>query len=96
MDLLEKFCEELGICYYGIPSELSEDIDYTVDNSGFTVVDGEEGDYGIIKYLSKNNELIAIHHIYGGDSEDIEFTELGKALLRNKVIEIINYKIEKL
>ncbi len=93
MNLLEMFCSELNIM--NIPEHI-EDIDYILDNSNFNIVDGEEGDYGIKRYLSNDNQLLAVRHIFGGDYEEIEFTELSKKILGDKVLEIIKYQIEKL
>lgn len=60
--------------------------EYVEDTSEFVVVDGEEGDYGKIKYFDKNNnELVAVKTVHGGDREDIEFTTYGKCLLGNEL-----------
>ena len=48
----------------------------TQDSSLFVCIDGEEGDYGIVKYYS-GDSLYAWHLIYGGDREDLYWTEVG-------------------
>lgn len=55
----------------------------TEDDSEFHVVDGEEGDNGQIRYFH-NNQLFATVNVYGGDNEDIEFTDYGKAILQEQ------------
>jgi hypothetical protein len=52
----------------------------TSDYSDFHYVDGEEGDYGIIRYTAFG-QLIATKTVHGGDMEDIDFTDQGKLLL---------------
>lgn len=48
------------------------------DHSGFVVVDGEEGDHGVIKWFSKaTGKLLATQTINGGDDEYVEFTKDG-------------------
>lgn len=64
---------------------ISEDDDYRADYSQFNVVDGEEGDYGVIRYFH-GDELVAIKNVYGGDSEEVEFTSFGKTLFNAKLI----------
>ena len=91
MNLLEEFCRQVDLCIFN-----GEDIDYVCDDSQFVAVDGEEGDYGIIKYHSKSNELIAVRTIRGGDDEDTEFTEFGKNLLAPLAIDMLKEKIQKL
>lgn len=66
----------------------SADYQFDVDRSGFTVVDGEEGDFGKIVY-SKNGMVVATLEVFGGDQEDLEFTPYGKALMKSYVLEAI-------
>lgn len=68
--------------YSAVDQDPSEFIE---DDSEFVCVDGEEGDYGVIKYSDTEGHLVAIRTIYGGDREDVEFTDYGKALMRNKL-----------
>ncbi|HET8687721.1 MAG TPA: hypothetical protein VFM18_13805 [Methanosarcina sp.] len=50
------------------------------DTSEFVYVDGEEGDFGEIKYFLEDH-LIATHIIEGGDSDYWEYTTIGKNVL---------------
>lgn len=57
------------------------------DSSGYVYVDGEEGDYGVVRYYCPiTKELVATHTIHGGDNEEYEFTEYGKKLLGHLVL----------
>jgi len=91
MNLLEEFCRQVNLCIY-----TGEDIDYVCDDSQFVSVDGEEADYGVIKYYTKSNELIAIKTIRGGDDEDTEFTEFGKNFISPLAIDLLKEKIKSL
>lgn len=57
----------------------------TSDYAKFVVVDGEEGDYGIIQYFH-GEELFGIKHVHGGDIEDRELTPYGKKVLGDLMI----------
>lgn len=58
------------------------------DWSEFVYVDGEEGDYGVVRYLCPKTEvLVATRTIHGGDQEEVEFTEYGRKLLSQLVLE---------
>ncbi len=84
MNLLEDFCYEIGL---RVPIDI-EDINYTTDTTEFNFVDGEEGDNGIIKYYATDGDLLAVKTVYGGDSEEVEFTQWGKDLLKEKALNI--------
>jgi hypothetical protein len=71
MNLFEEFLSQLGIF-----ADDPEDYPHTTDSSEFVVVDGEEGDYGLIKY-SDQGGLIAVKKVDGGDSEETYFTQYG-------------------
>jgi regulation of enolase protein 1 (concanavalin A-like superfamily) len=62
------------------------ELDLRVDNSGFVVVDGEEGDYGVTLYYDSANDLIATVTNHGGDDFDIEYSEKGKALMKERIL----------
>lgn len=85
MNLVEEFCEEAGL---RVPLD-TEDIYFKADNSKFNVIDGEEGDYGVIEYYSLDERLIAIKTVNGGDDSEIDFTKFGKDLLTGKAVEIL-------
>tara|TARA_R110000764_G_scaffold72464_3_gene148620 strand:+ start:3826 stop:4116 length:291 start_codon:yes stop_codon:yes gene_type:complete len=92
MNLLEEFCNEIGL---RVPCDI-EDINYKVDMTEFNVVDGEEGDNGKIKYYAIDGDLLAVKTVYGGDSEEIEFTHWGKALLQEKALDVFYNNTENI
>jgi len=92
MNLLEEFCKEIGL---RVPMDI-EDLDYTTDTSEFNIVDGEEGDNGIIKYYTIDGDLLAIKTVYGGDSEEVEFTHWGKDMLKEKALDIFYNNVESI
>lgn len=89
MDLLEEFWED-------IRSKLHHKITYDnpcpefeIDMSEFTVVDGEEGDYGKITYRDKTG-VIAVKTVHGGDDYDVEFTPYGRAVMVGHFLTILD------
>ena len=93
MDLIEEFLRNLGF-WCNLPFNYIN-FDYHTNTSEMVNVDGEEGDYGIVKYYSENGALLATKHIHGGDDEDIEFTEYGKKIMKEKVLEILDKRISE-
>lgn len=89
MNLLEEFCNEIGL---RVPVNI-KDVEYRTDMTGFNIVDGEEGDNGIIKYFSSDELLLAIKINYGGDHSEIEFTNTGVELLKKEVLRFLNKSI---
>ena len=71
-------------------SQLLENVDLglTSDSSDFVVVDGEEGDYGIIRYKDSSGEVVAIKIVHGGDDEELQITEYGKSIIFSKFREV--------
>lgn len=91
-ELLELFHMELlnSMIYFPNP-------EYEKDYTQLNVVDGEEGDYGIVKYMSPNKDvLLAVKTVYGGDREEIEFTKAGKEYLTELYIETLRLQIKSL
>lgn len=70
------------------------DLGLTSDHSEFVFVDGEEGDYGNVKY-SDDKGLVAVKKIYGGDNEELELTEYGKTVVAAKMLEIFKQTVVK-
>lgn len=82
MDLVQEFWDAL--LYDNLNRALLDEsfIEFTEDHSGYVYVDGEEGDYGEVKYLCKSTgNLIATKIFHGGDDNEMEFTEYGYDLL---------------
>lgn len=76
MDLLDIWNTELA---HGFILDLSDaELGLTADHTELNVVDGEEGDYGVIRYLDAAGVLVATKTVHGGDSESIELTPHGK------------------
>jgi hypothetical protein len=66
--------------------ELWED-GLTTNSDEFVYVDGEEGDYGIIKYLDKNNVVVMVKYVKGGDVECSTYTAEGLAVVRELLMQ---------
>ncbi len=75
--LFEKLMENILVAWDGIfPWEIP--IEY--DDSQYTVVDGEEGDYGLIKYYhvqTIERRKVCEFVNKGGDNKDYIFTKYG-------------------
>lgn len=73
-----------------------EDYEVTLvaDYKDFVYIDGEEGDYGLVYYSTKEGELVYTRHVHGGDRESLEFTELGKQKLKEIYLEVVNCVFE--
>lgn len=57
------------------------------DESKYHVIDGEEGDFGIVKWYSvETKELLFIYKNNGGDDYFLDFTKAGLDLLKPLVI----------
>lgn len=70
---------------------LQEDLEAYVDtlksdHSEWVYVDGEEGDYGRIKYTDPvDGKLIACFVSLGGDQDNFEFTKWGRGMFLAKL-----------
>lgn len=94
MNLLEEFLRQLGLYAFG---DAPEDVpNKGVEDPDFDYADGEEGVNGIIRYYDPSGNLIAIQTIHGGDSEDTEFTEHGKAILTPLAQEVFNTNLTRI
>lgn len=69
-------------------------LELKTDISEFTIVDGEEGDHGIIKYLDADNNVVAIKNVEAGDNEYIEVTEYGKPIIIMKMNNIFTQMLK--
>lgn len=99
ISLFEHFCSNLGIFistnefydkFGDIESELKK------DDSDYVIVDGEEGDYGIIKYYTNDGFLFAIEINRGGDDIDVEFTSVARLIFGNMIEELISDKLKNM
>lgn len=64
------------------------------DWSKFTVVDGEEADHGIIRYLDSTGEAIVIKIVRGGDDEEYEVAEYGKDIINKKLVDLFEKSLD--
>ena len=93
MELLIDFWQETVAPQLTRLLEL-EELALVGDHSAFVFVDGEEGDYGVIRYSDAAGQLVAIKTVHGGDSESVELTPFGKSLLREKLIALLDQALE--
>lgn len=70
------------------------DLGLEEDRSKFTVVDGEEADHGIIRYLDSTGEAVAIKIVRGGDDEEYEVTEYGKDIINKKLVDLFEKSLD--
>lgn len=89
--------EELHLKLDDVENYDVDEINEYVDYSDFTYVDGEEGDYGTIKYYSSDGEtLYAILTNNGGDNIDIEFTNEYISLVMPLIEDASKNQLERL
>lgn len=92
MELFEEFCNQIGVhC-----TNHDVDIDCILDSTNYNVIDGEEGDYGVIRYYTLDGNLIATYTNCGGDLDYVEFTEFGKKLFTPLVMSVIELQLNKI
>ncbi len=95
MDLFEEFYSLITCNAYGAQHP-DYQLQYSTDNSGFVVVDGEEGDHGIVKYIGPDGVLLATKTVLGGDSEEFEFTAVGKEVLQEMFFQMMQKRIRNM
>lgn len=61
---------------YNHLDDFLNDLEYETDHSDFVNVDGEEGDYGVIRYLY-NGKCFMVNFNFAGDWEENILTEYG-------------------
>ncbi|MFK4135964.1 hypothetical protein ACI2KR_27320 [Pseudomonas luteola] len=91
------FLYEIGLA--SIASVLSEAIDNvsnetTTDDSAFVYVDGEEGDYGVVKHFLEGVHVWD-HVIEGGDVDHHVFSEKGREVLSQVVQKTLEAALQK-
>jgi hypothetical protein len=95
MDLQAFWQQEVSYVFNRLLEQL--DLNLTEDRSEYVYVDGEEGDFGVIRYKDAAGEVVAVRTIEGGDSEYTELTEHGKPLVAAKMLEAFRQSLtEKL
>lgn len=73
-----------------------EDLECFKDDSGYVLVDGEEGDYGIVKYYDVDNkQLLAIENVCQ-DSMDYMFTQYGVSVLTVYALNYFKQRIQEI
>lgn len=91
-NLLEEFWEEIIHRYPNF-----DDVKFIEDRSEFNVVDGEEGDYGIIKYFTDDLEHnLILTRTKDGDDYEYKFSDFGKSLLKPLLFKKLNDIIDEL
>lgn len=86
--MFREYLNNLNIKLIDIFDELESTL--RQDNTNYVYVDGEEGDYGVITYYSKYDDLVATRTIHGGDSETVEFTPYGVRIIKRMIIDHLN------
>lgn len=73
-------------------SEILEAWENTLETNddGFTVIDNEEGDYGIIRYLDSNGVEMLTKVVQAGDIENTYFTDAGADAVRKLMLDNFN------
>lgn len=96
MSLSEQLSQKISnhlnsYTFENIVEDLEKELDIDSDYEEFVVVDGEEGDYGFVKYFDKNKNLVAVIENHGGDdiyikSVSPEFEKMIKLKLIEKIL----------
>lgn len=92
MDFIDSFLSDIGL---NIDSE-NININYKENYDNFTIVDGEEGDFGVIEYYGSDGYLLAAKEVFGGDDYNFKYTEKCKSILQEQIINILKNKINNL
>ena len=71
-----------------------EDLHLVADHSDYVVVDGEEGDFGVVRYRNGDNQLVAVRTVQGGDSETIELTPFGAQLVKQRLLAVLTQALD--
>jgi len=72
-----------------------DELNLVADHTDFVFVDGEEGDYGVIRYSDAQGNAVAVLTLHGGDSEDVTLTEFGAVLVRQRLQALFSRVIEE-
>jgi hypothetical protein len=64
----------------------THELGLTADNTDFVYVDGEEGDFGTIRYKDATGAVVAVKTIEGGDVDSLELTDYGKPIVASALM----------
>ncbi len=95
MDLRQLWEQDLAFGF----SRLLEthELGLTADNTDYVYVDGEEGDFGTIRYKDASGQVVVIREIEGGDVESLELTDYGRPIVAKVMLDIFKQSLaEKL
>lgn len=84
MNLQELWQQDMLFTFNRVLEDL--DLNLTEDLTDFVCVDGEEGDFGVIRYKDATGNVVAIKNVEGGDVEHLELTDYGKPLIAAKLL----------
>lgn len=90
MDIQDHINQTLSNQIYLILDDIFEHLHYDIDADKFESVDGEEADYGILRYLNKDKICVAFKFVYGGDVEDMYLCPAIKDILEPKIGILVN------
>lgn len=90
MDIQDHINQTLSNQIYFILDDIFQNLHYDIDYDKFESVDGEEADYGILRYLNKDKGCVAFKFVYGGDSEDMYLCPAIKDILEPKIGILVN------
>lgn len=76
-------------------SQASFEQQLTENWDDYVVVDGEEGDYGVVKLYDSSGGFVAEYVNEGGDSTFVNYTEYGKQVLKSHLDSVLsNFIVE--
>ncbi|MEX3983799.1 hypothetical protein AB4Y45_32975 [Paraburkholderia sp. EG287A] len=93
MDLLALWQQDFQSPFTRLLEDL--DLGLTEDRKDFVFVDGEEGDFGDIRYMDKYGRVVCVRTIEGGDRESLELTDYGKPIIAAKMLEVFKDALSK-
>jgi hypothetical protein len=63
-----------------------QNLKLTADHTDYVYVDGEEGEFGTIRYKDATGAVVAVKTIEGGDVDSLELTDYGKPLVASALM----------
>lgn len=92
MQMNEAICRIVTDALNSHLDELLDSLEYTTDTSDFICVDGEEGDYGITRYLHEG-KCFLVNFNFAGDWEENILTSYGVELFVSSLFKV-NVELE--